>query len=251
MMISKHVHSKKESIPDTAEKLYAEAGAEALRLRSIAEVAGVNLAAINYHFKSKEKLTRAMLFRRLAPLHTERIALLAHFKREVGSDLSVEHVVAAILLPAIHKMSLNTELSHLRQFYLRCSADPTLAIRVPMEQDFATASKLFDDAFCSVFPVVPCEEVLWRVHIFFNAFAGTVANQNTLLLRQEMMRLPDVTAAAVVSRFAGVLAVSENAAALQRGNIRTIQTINALRAFPELARFAVANLPLLADPESA
>ena len=46
----------KEQILNAAEKLFAEHGIEAVSLRSIISEAGVNLAAIHYHFGSREGL---------------------------------------------------------------------------------------------------------------------------------------------------------------------------------------------------
>ena len=61
-----------------------EHGFEATSLRSLTSAAGVNLAAVNYHFGSKEELFQAVLTRRLDPMNQERIDLLAQFEREAG-----------------------------------------------------------------------------------------------------------------------------------------------------------------------
>ena len=57
----------KERILDAAERLFAERGFAATSLRSITAAAGVNLAAVNYHFRSKEALLEAVFTRRLGP----------------------------------------------------------------------------------------------------------------------------------------------------------------------------------------
>ena len=46
----------KDRILDAAERLFAHKGIEATSLRNITAEAGVNLAAVNYHFQSKEAL---------------------------------------------------------------------------------------------------------------------------------------------------------------------------------------------------
>ena len=66
----------KERILDTAEALFMEHGFEATGLRSMTTAAGVNLAAVNYHFGTKEELFEAVLTRRLDPMNQERVALL-------------------------------------------------------------------------------------------------------------------------------------------------------------------------------
>ena len=57
----------KERILDAAEQLFGEHGPSDTSLRAITAAAGVNLAAVNYHFGSKEKLIEAVLSRRLEP----------------------------------------------------------------------------------------------------------------------------------------------------------------------------------------
>ncbi|MBL4795606.1 MAG: TetR family transcriptional regulator [Pseudomonadales bacterium] len=56
-----------ENILDTAERLFAEKGFADTSLRKITSEAGVNLAAVNYHFGSKDVLIRAVFARFLNP----------------------------------------------------------------------------------------------------------------------------------------------------------------------------------------
>lgn len=49
----------KARILDAAEDLFVEHGFEAMSMRQITSRAAVNLAAVNYHFGSKEEIGRA------------------------------------------------------------------------------------------------------------------------------------------------------------------------------------------------
>src|SRR5512147_3203644 len=92
----------KDRILDTAESLFTEHGFEATSLRQLTAAAGVNLAAVNYHFGSKEELFQAVLTRRLDPMNQERIDLLARYEREAGSKpLTCEKILSAMLIPAL------------------------------------------------------------------------------------------------------------------------------------------------------
>ena len=51
----------KDVILDAAEVLFAEYGYDATSLRDLTQEAGVNLAAVNYHFGGKEQLAAAVL----------------------------------------------------------------------------------------------------------------------------------------------------------------------------------------------
>ena len=66
----------KARILDAAETLFMEHGFEATSLRLITAGAGVNLAAVNYHFGTKEELFQAVLTRRLDPMNLARVTLL-------------------------------------------------------------------------------------------------------------------------------------------------------------------------------
>jgi len=59
-----------ENILDAAEALFAEKGFAETSMRSITSEAGVNLAAVNYHFGSKQKLIQAVFARFLDPFST-------------------------------------------------------------------------------------------------------------------------------------------------------------------------------------
>lgn len=49
-------NSAEEKIKEAARKLFTEKGFEATKTREIAEAAGINLALLNYYFRSKQKL---------------------------------------------------------------------------------------------------------------------------------------------------------------------------------------------------
>lgn len=91
----------KVRIMDAAERLFALQGVDATSLREITRAAAVNLAAVNYHFGSKEGLIHAALRRRVQPINEERLRLLAAYEASVpqGSPLELEQVLAAFLRP--------------------------------------------------------------------------------------------------------------------------------------------------------
>src|SRR5258706_9498970 len=92
----------KTRILDAAESLFMEHGFEATSLRSLTSAASVNLAAVHYHFGSKEELFQAVLTRRLDPMNQERIELLGRIEREAGGRaLSCEKILFAMLIPAL------------------------------------------------------------------------------------------------------------------------------------------------------
>src|SRR5260221_14587037 len=92
----------KDRILDAAEALFMEHGFEATSLRAITAAGDVNLAAVNYHFGTKEELFQAVLTRRLDPMNQDRVALLTRLESDAVPDpLSCERILMALFVPAL------------------------------------------------------------------------------------------------------------------------------------------------------
>ena len=74
----------KDRILDAAEELFARRGFAATSMRRLTREAEVNLAAVHYHFGSKEALIQAVFARRRAPLHRERMDGREQLERDAG-----------------------------------------------------------------------------------------------------------------------------------------------------------------------
>lgn len=72
----RHADSTDDRLLDAAERLFAERGVDAVSLRAIMAAAGTNVAAVHYHFGSKERLIEALLDRHLHRIAQRRFALL-------------------------------------------------------------------------------------------------------------------------------------------------------------------------------
>src|SRR6478672_8382007 len=95
----------KKRILDVAERLFADQGFAGTSLRGIIADAGVNLAAVHYHFRSKEALLEAVLIRRIGPLNQERLALLD----QCGISPQLEDVLGALFAPTIRMILSSPE----------------------------------------------------------------------------------------------------------------------------------------------
>src|ERR1017187_9972164 len=89
----------KTRILDTAEKLFGQNGFEATSLRDITAEAQVNLAAINYHFQTKDSLIDAVIQRRIEPVNQRRLEMLD----SAGPNPSVEQIVQAFVAPVLER----------------------------------------------------------------------------------------------------------------------------------------------------
>ena len=101
--------STRDKILDAAEILFAEKGFDGTSVRAITEKAGVNLAALNYHFGSKSGLIEALFKRRIDPINKKRLEMLREFEAEAGMNpVPLEKILKAFLAPALRVSERNT-----------------------------------------------------------------------------------------------------------------------------------------------
>ncbi|TMG85701.1 MAG: TetR/AcrR family transcriptional regulator [Betaproteobacteria bacterium] len=165
-----------------------EHGFEATSLRQITATAGVNLAAVNYHFGSKEELFQAVLTRRLDPMNQERIGLLTRFEREAAPRaLSCERILAAMFIPALR---LARDRRRGGKDFLRllgrAYADPAPFIRQFLSEQYAVMISRFKAAFGRALPQLPKRELSWRLHFVMGALSYTLAGTDALKLIAEL-----------------------------------------------------------------
>lgn len=179
------------SMPDTkdrilaaAEALFMERGYASTSMREITARAKVNLAAVNYHFGSKEALVREVFERRLGPLNAARIAYLDEIEREAdGGVLPVERIVEAIVVPALHvsRDPLAGGAVFLRLLG-RAIAEPANYVREILPAYHQQVIVRFKEAFAKALPEIPEQELAWRMHFMFGAMSYTMAGNDALEL---------------------------------------------------------------------
>ena len=177
-----------DRILDVAESLFMEHGFEATGLRQITTEAGVNLAAVNYHFGSKEELFQAVLKRRLDPMNHERVALLDDLERESeATPLSCEALIGAMFIPALR---LARDKARGGQNFLRllgrAYADPAPFIRQFLSHEYAPMIMRYKAAFARTLPHLPPRELSWRLHFLMGAMSYTLAGTDVLKLISEL-----------------------------------------------------------------
>ncbi|HYQ38579.1 MAG TPA: helix-turn-helix domain-containing protein, partial [Pseudomonas sp.] len=86
-----------ERILDAAQQLFAERGFTETSLRMITARAGVNLAAVNYHFGSKEALIQAVFVRFLGPFCQ---GLERELDQRRGQDATLEELLELLVAQA-------------------------------------------------------------------------------------------------------------------------------------------------------
>jgi len=171
----------KQRILDAAERLFAEHGFAATSLRAITASAGVNLAAVNYHFHSKEDLIRALFTRRLAPLNRRRLELLDSLEKTAGSKpVPLKKLVEIFVGPVLETKRDSAQSGGLPVLLGRVYAEPgDLAVQIMKEQIGELAVR-FTAAFRRTLPELSPADLGWRLHFTIGALAHTLAASKLL-----------------------------------------------------------------------
>jgi AcrR family transcriptional regulator len=161
----------KTRILDAAEKLFGKNGFEETSLRDITAEAQVNLAAVNYHFQTKESLIDAVILRRLEPLNRKRMEMLD----AAGETPSVEQIAEAFLAPLIE-----VDIPNVAPLVGRVFSNPAqFAVRVFLKE-LAPVVRRFDQAMAAAVPGLTPEERFWRLHFMAGAMTHMLAMWDVL-----------------------------------------------------------------------
>ena len=168
----------KSKILDAAEQRFAVDGFATTSLRTVTADAGVNLAAVNYHFGSKEKLIEAVFARRLRPINDARLRLLDQAEASVsdGSELRVETILAIFVGP-IFQLSVKSpeQSSTLMAIIGRVHTEHDDQIRELLFRQFSEVATRYIGALSRALPSLSPEELHRRFHYAIGAMAAATA----------------------------------------------------------------------------
>lgn len=153
---------------------------EATSMRLITQQAAVNLAAVNYHFRSKEALFEAVFLRRLGPWASDCLRQLDALEARIGAGsepLTVEAVVAAYVGPAL---SLSKDPSRggpmFVRLFSRVLVENHRQLRETVSRQYGDLAARYLRALARALPGLSEAELQWRMHlgfsVVFHAFAG-------------------------------------------------------------------------------
>ena len=152
-----------ERILDAAEQLFAEKGFAETSLRLITSKAGVNLAAVNYHFGSKKALIQAVFTALTDKKDTleELLEILVEqalaVKPRSGDDLSI--------FMRLLGLSFSQSQGHLRRY---------------LEDMYGKVFRRYMLKVHDAAPAIPPIELFWRVHFMLGAAAFSMSGIKAL-----------------------------------------------------------------------
>jgi len=175
-------HETRTRILDAAEELFMQHGFEATSMRLLTAKAGVNLAAVNYHFGSKLALIEAVFRRRLDPMNLARIAELDQLEAQ-SRAAAPEEIIRAFLSPTLELVEdAKGGGRNFIRLLGRAYTEPAKPVRQLIGQMHAPVMDRYKSALERALPHMPREELVWRMHFMFGTLAYTLAATDTVQL---------------------------------------------------------------------
>ena len=154
-----------------AEELFGEQGLDRVSIRDITRKARVNLAAINYHFGSKEDLIAAVFERRVVPVNEARLDALDRVERSAGKRIpKLEAILAAFIRPALQS-SLNASKggTAFSKLFGRCLSEPSPEVEALLKRQFEPLVKRMEALLKKALPRLSRSEIFWRMKFTYGA----------------------------------------------------------------------------------
>ena len=172
----------RERILDAAERLFMAHGYEGTSMRQTTSEAAVNLAAVNYHFGSKESLMQEVFRRRLGWLNEERLRVLNEMELAAGGNpLKPSQIVDGYFGTLLHMADDEARggVTFLRLLG-RTLTDPSEFIRTFLANEYAGVMERYKAALFKALPDVPKAEIVWRFHFMLGATSYAIAGTDAL-----------------------------------------------------------------------
>jgi AcrR family transcriptional regulator len=146
-----------------AERLFAVHGFQKVSVRDITAEAGVNLASVTYHFRSKDALLLEIFSRRTTELNRARARMLHEASDKHQGRPPLRAILEALIAPPVRWLDPKGDRLIAVQFLIRARSEGTEEIRAVLRHDVSHLRR-FADALLAARPDLPPEEVYWRLH---------------------------------------------------------------------------------------
>lgn len=174
-----------ERILDAAEVLFAERGFAETSLRTITGAAGVNLAAVNYHFGSKKALIQAVFVRFLDPLVEDVERRLSEL--QLAKDhLSVEDLLQLLTSSVyeIHGKGSNRATAFMRLLGLAYTQSQA-HLRRFLGERYGEAFQHYVAHLKPALPGATAADLFWHTHFALGTAIFTMSNFDALRAMSE------------------------------------------------------------------
>lgn len=164
-----------------AQRLFADNGFSSTSLRQITSAAGVNLAAVNYHFRSKEALAREVLRRTLEPINEERLRRLDLLEASTAGAPQLERVLDCFIRP-VFELRQRQSMADFPRFMARLLTEPGDWVMEILRSALAPLMGRFVAALERALPGANPEDTCWGICFGIGSFLHTLANPHAFAI---------------------------------------------------------------------
>ena len=238
-------------ILDAAESLIAGNGFRNVSLRQITGAAEVNIAAVNYHFGSREGLIGQVLARVIRPINQQRLHLLDLAEERHRGPVPLEEILEALHRPVVAEMQKSP---HQTPVYLRlagrCLSEPPEHFSETLVELFREVIARFMAATKASLPHLDGASIFWRMHFSVGTMIYALTHEDRLPLFSDgiveatdpedtLRRLIEFTAAGLRAWPADALLLDAHAPGVYGGTGHTIDWTHAAAIVKALAPLPV------------
>ena len=193
----------RSAILAAAERLYADRGFGDVTLRDIVAEANVNLAAVNYHFGSKDELIAELFVTRSIATNRERLRELKAAEEMGGGRAPIDAILRALIGPTLRGcLGPENQRSTAARFMIRASIESVPPIRRIKNREIDHLRK-FAAAMRRSLPDRSDEEIYWGLHFALAMAHHTIRESERLIkLSEGKCDLDDVES--IVERVVGM-----------------------------------------------
>jgi len=154
-----------------AEELFAERGLHRVSIRDITKAARVNLAAIHYHFGSKEDLIAAVFERRIAPVNQACLAALDEVEKSAGKKAArLEKILEAFIRPTVESsLQQSKGGAAFSKLFGRCLSEPSPEIAALLKTQFEPLAERMHAVLKKALPHLSRSEIFWHLKFTYGA----------------------------------------------------------------------------------
>jgi len=167
---------------EAAEQLFANRGFESVSVRDVTQMAKANVAAVNYHFGSRDGLIATVVSRYISPINEERLIRLEALEKKFhGKAIPIEEVVDAFVRPligSVRKSDLSERL--FCRLVGRIFSMQGAVLPPDVEVQMRNLSDRFTRALAKSLPHVSAEELAWRTHFVAGSMIHMLMNEEML-----------------------------------------------------------------------
>jgi AcrR family transcriptional regulator len=166
-----------------AEQLFAERGFAGTTMRDLTTAAGTNLAAVNYHFGSKEGLLETVFRTYLEPISAERMRLLDEAEsRAQGEPIPLRTLIELYIGPAVR--SLTRDRAGIPSLVSRLHQEPHPTVEQLILNLSQPVIARYAAAVQRTLPQLDAQRILIRGHLMTGAMLYILGHGRLLMSKQ-------------------------------------------------------------------